>query len=190
MKGKSEVLVAGVAVSVLFLLLAVVGFRGTFAAKPVSADVTKIVETISCNLAGLPQQLSGTFGSAGAPVVTDTDCAQGVSDLTKKSFTLDFVTASNENNVTFTLNSPASVRPWKRSQPMDVEIVGCNPPFINGVSLTTDNSEDAPYITPSTSCTQDLADLTNVGFTISFVEPLEAFGDTYYRNIFVLQRPR
>jgi hypothetical protein len=167
MKNKIQVLVAGVAVSVVFLLLAVVGFRSTLAAKPVSANEkkTNIVMNIGCELSS--GRIYGVYGSLGAPAVTDTDCAQALSDLSKVGFNIDFATIDGWYGMTYTLDAPTSAWPWKHGQPMDVVLLSCFNAASGDQLVFDDGSEGAPAFASGTDCAQDLADLSRAGFTIA-----------------------
>src|ERR1700737_1031947 len=161
MKIKKEVVVAGVPVFVMFSLLALVGFRGTFATKPVSAKNSQIVMRINCD-----QESANFFssdGSVGAPTVTATTCAQAIADL----LNLDFRLASAENSAgSFLSTYPlvAAKAGSKSKSRNDVMRFACGD-FTSQLNYQ-DGSASAPPVT-ATTCAQAIADLLNVDFELT-----------------------
>jgi hypothetical protein len=144
--------------------LGVVGFRGTFAAKPVSAKNAQIVMRINCDQESA--NLFSSDGSAGAPPVTATTCAQALADLLNVNFEL----ASTENSVasflgTYTLVAAKSVSASKSRN--DVMRFACGD-FTSQLNYQ-DGSAGAPPVT-ATTCAQAIADLLNVDFELTSTE--------------------
>jgi hypothetical protein len=163
MKIKKEVVAAGVPVFVLFLLLAVVGFRG-IAAKPASAKNSRIVMRVNCDQTSA--SLFSSDGSASAPPVTATTCAQAIADLLNVNFEL----ATAENSAggflsTYTLVAAKSVSASQSQN--DVMRFACAD-FTNQVQYQ-DGSASAPTVSALT-CAQAIADLLNVDFELASTE--------------------
>ena len=122
MKSKSEVLAAGVAVSFVFLLFAVVGFRSTFAAKPASPANTKPSFTVNVGCSESSASSPQVTGRV-APTVPDADCAQALAMLAKKGLDVIFLTPERIDRLSFTINTPPDVTPSYHQE--FVEVMTC-----------------------------------------------------------------
>ena len=182
MKKNSAVLAVGAGA---FLLFGGLGFRATFAAKPVLADAkkTNIVLNMACSIND--GSIPAIYGSAGAPNLAftlSTHCAQAISDLSKVGFNIGSATSQVYTTMVYTLEAPFGVQPAKK--PVDVVILTCWSPTTGDTLIFGDSSAGSPTFSPSTDCSQDLASLAAAGYKLSFT----GFGNGGNQTIFVDQR--
>jgi len=156
-----------VALSVLFLVLAVVGFESTFAAKPLLAKNPQVVVRFDCD--STSSAVGPLDGSVGAPTLPlSTPCPQAIADFLNTGFKL---ASAEESSVTFLPGETytlIAVEGVEESKPAhDVLRLVCQ-----GSTLGFhDGSAGAPVVT-ATTCSQALADAVNHRFKLPSTEGL------------------
>jgi len=161
---------AAVALSVLFLVLAVVGFESTFAAKPLLSKNLQVVVRFECD--AINSSVVSLDGSAGAPdLPPSTLCAQAIADFLDTGFrqvSAEEASADPSNvtgGETHTLIAAGGVHVSKTEH--DVLRLVCQGNLLS----VQDASAGAPLIASST-CSQALADALNHQFKLSSTETL------------------
>ena len=160
---------AAVALSVLFLVLAVVGFESTFAAKPVLSKNSQVVVRFECD--ALASSVGPLDGSAGAPALPpSTLCAQAIANFLDAGFRQVSAEGSSQGGTfvfdeTHTLIAAGGVQVSKAEH--DVLRLVCQGNLLS----VQDGSAGAPSIAAGT-CSQALADALNQQFRLSSTEGL------------------
>jgi hypothetical protein len=191
MRNRTRPLVSSVTLGALLLLLAAVGFLGTFAAKPVLADGPKVVGNITCD--PTTGAIAAVFGSSGAPSgLTATDCAQLLADLTKLGFDIRLVTPGS-----FPVNTPTgsfqqlgvifTLLPATGAK--NVVILFAQSPAFGDHLLFEDGSADVPKFAAGSDVTNDMGILLNEGYSLRFTSPsIPGLGGNSNHIIYVLEK--
>jgi len=159
---------AAATLSVLLLVLAVVSFESTFAAKPVLPENQQVVVRFECD--ALASSVGLLDGSVGAPTLPpSTPCAQVIANFLDTGFRQMSAEESSASGSfvfgeTYTLIAERVVA----SKPEhDVLRLVCQGNLLS----VQDGSAGAPFIAAST-CSQALADALNQHFKLSSTEGL------------------
>ena len=160
---------AAATLSVLLLVLAVMGFGSTFAAKPVSPQNQQVVVRFECD--ALASSIGPLDGSVGAPPLPPAaPCAQVIANFLDTGFRQVSAEESSASGTfvfgeTYTLIAAGGVVASKSGH--DVLRLVCQ----GNILSVQDGSTGAPLIAAST-CSQALADALNQKFKLSSTEGL------------------
>jgi hypothetical protein len=175
MKNKTQLFVIAVAVSLVLVLLAMLGFHATVATKPVLADDRRPhqVANFDCYEPNVyPPIPPIVHASDPALFIPSAVCAETITELSQAGYTLDFV-ASDVGGISYFMQTGEKRR--MRDSGDDVELLECVAPSLpSGVGNSFFASSVSAGLTPPApgpDCAGVIASLEDSGFKLRFVVP-------------------